>query len=88
MTATEQAVTESRVHEPALHVGEGVKSGSVRSHVRRLAVSDTAVIVASVAIAQLARFGTVPATLCSEVLVYSYTAVSARCPCFEAAKLE
>ena len=77
LTATEQPVTESRVHEPALHVGEGIKSGWLRSHVRRLAASDAAVIVASVAIAQLARFGTVPATFRTEALVYSYTAVSA-----------
>jgi FlaA1/EpsC-like NDP-sugar epimerase len=42
-----------------------------------LAVTDAGVIVISVAIAQFARFGTDPATLPSEILVYSYTAVSA-----------
>ena len=47
------------------------------AYVRRLAVTDAGAIVASVAIAQLVRFGTDPATFRSEVLVYSYTAVSA-----------
>ena len=70
------ASVEPRV-EPPSHNGESVKSGWAPSYVRRLAVTDAAVIVTSVAIAQFARFGTDPATLPSEVLMYSYTAVSA-----------
>jgi exopolysaccharide biosynthesis polyprenyl glycosylphosphotransferase len=42
-----------------------------------LALTDAGAIGASVAIAQLVRFGTDPATFHSEVVVYSYTAVSA-----------
>jgi hypothetical protein len=62
--------------EPVSHLGEGAKSASRRRYVRRLAVTDAAVTVTSVGIAQFARFGTDPATLTSEVLMHSYTAVS------------
>jgi hypothetical protein len=62
--------------EPVSHPGLGAKSGSSRRYVRRLAVTDAAVIVTSVGIAQFGRFGTDPATLTSEVLMHSYTAVS------------
>ena len=77
LTALEQAVVGSRVLEPGSHISQSVKSGWPRTYVRRLAVTDAAAIIASVAIAQLVRFGTDPATFRSEVLVYSYTAVSA-----------
>ena len=77
MTALEQAVVGSRVLEPGSHISQSVKSGWPRTYVRRLAVTDAAAIIASVAIAQLVRFGTDPATFGTEVLVYSYTAVSA-----------
>jgi FlaA1/EpsC-like NDP-sugar epimerase len=40
-------------------------------------VTDAGVVVSSIAIAQLVRFGTDPATFHSEVVVYSYTAASA-----------
>jgi exopolysaccharide biosynthesis polyprenyl glycosylphosphotransferase len=77
LTALEQSVVGSRVIEPGSHISQSVKSGWTGRYVRRLAVTDATAIVASVAIAQLLRFGTDPATLHSEVLVYSYTAVSA-----------
>ena len=77
MTALEQAVVGSRVLEPGSHISQSVKSGWPRTYVRRLAATDAAAIIASVAIAQLVRFGTDPATFRSEVLAYSYTAVSA-----------
>jgi exopolysaccharide biosynthesis polyprenyl glycosylphosphotransferase len=77
LTATEQAVPGTRILEPATQFSDGVNSGWTSSYVRRLAVTDAAVIVTAVAIAQLARFGTDPATFRSESLVYSYTAVSA-----------
>src|SRR5687767_14704494 len=77
LTALEQAAVGSRVLEPGGQVSQGVKSSWTRTYVRRLAVTDAAVIFASVAIAQLVRFGTAPATFPSEVMVYSYTAVSA-----------
>ena len=77
MTALEQAAVGSRVLEPGSQISQGVKSSWTRTYVRRLAVTDAAVIFASVAIAQLIRFGTAPATFPSEVMVYSYTAVSA-----------
>ena len=77
LTALEQAVVGSRVLEPGSHFSQSVKSGWPRTYVRRLAVTDAAAIIASVAIAQLVRFGTDPATFRSEVLAYSYTAVSA-----------
>jgi hypothetical protein len=69
-------VVGTRVLEPASHLGERVRSGWRRSYVRRLAITDAAVIVTSVGVAQFARFGTDPATLTSEVLIHSYTAVS------------
>jgi len=77
LTALEQAAVGSRVLEPGSQISQGVKSSWTRTYVRRLAVTDAAVIFASVAIAQLIRFGTAPATFPSEVMVYSYTAVSA-----------
>jgi FlaA1/EpsC-like NDP-sugar epimerase len=77
LTAVKRAVAETRVLEPATHVSEGVKPGWTRSYIRRLAVTDAVAILASITIAQLVRFGADPATLRSEVLVYSYTAVSA-----------
>jgi hypothetical protein len=70
------AVVGTRV-EPPGQINEGVRSGSAGSYVRRLAVTDAVVILTSVAIGQFARFGTDRATLRSEVLVYSYTAISA-----------
>jgi exopolysaccharide biosynthesis polyprenyl glycosylphosphotransferase len=77
LTATEQAVPGTRILEPATQLNEGVNSGWASWHVRRLALTDAAVIVASVAVAQFARFGVDPATLRSEVLAYSYVGVSA-----------
>ena len=77
MTAAKLAAARSRLVEPDSHVSEGVKSGWARTYVRRLALTDAGAIVSSVAIAQFARFGTDPATFRSEVLVYSYTAISA-----------
>jgi exopolysaccharide biosynthesis polyprenyl glycosylphosphotransferase len=73
---TGRSVVGTHVQERANHLGEGVKSCWRQTYVRRLAVTDAAVIVTSVAIAQFARFGTDPATLTSEVLMHSYTAVS------------
>jgi exopolysaccharide biosynthesis polyprenyl glycosylphosphotransferase len=77
LTALEEAVVGSRVLEPGTNISQRVKSGWTRTYVHRLAVTDAAAIVASVAIAQLARFGTDPVMFHTEVLAYSYTAVSA-----------
>ena len=77
MTALEHAAVGSRIPEPTTHVSESVQPEWARSYVRRLAVTDACAIVVSVAIAQLVRFGTDPATLRSQILAYSYTAVSA-----------
>src|SRR5687768_12111625 len=77
LTALEQAVVGSRVHEPGSPLSQSVKAGWPRNYVRRLAATDAGAIIASVAIGQLVRFGTDPATFRSEVLAYSYTAVSA-----------
>jgi exopolysaccharide biosynthesis polyprenyl glycosylphosphotransferase len=71
-----QTVVGPWVIEPSGHIGDGVKSAWRRTYVQRLAVTDAIVIVASVATAQFVRFGTDSATLSSEVLMYSYTAVS------------
>ena len=76
MTAVEQAVAATRAFEPADRVSEGVKSRWTRSYVRRLAVTDAGALAASLAIAQLVRFGTDPATLRSDSMMHSYTAVS------------
>jgi exopolysaccharide biosynthesis polyprenyl glycosylphosphotransferase len=67
----------SRVAEPTTRLSDGFRPSWTRSYARRLALTDAAAIVGSVAIAQLVRFGADPATLSSEVVVYSYTAVSA-----------
>jgi hypothetical protein len=56
-------VVGTRILEPASHLREGVKPGWRRSYARRLAVTDTAVIVSSVGIDQFARFGTDSSTL-------------------------
>jgi exopolysaccharide biosynthesis polyprenyl glycosylphosphotransferase len=77
LTALDHAVVRSPILEPATHVSESVQPGWARSYVRRLAFTDACAIVVSVAIAQLMRFGTDPATLRSQIMVYSYTAVSA-----------
>ena len=77
MTALAQAVAGSRVVEPTTRVSDGFRPSWTRSYAGRLAVTDAVAIVGSVAIAQLVRFGADPATLSSEVVVYSYTAVSA-----------
>jgi exopolysaccharide biosynthesis polyprenyl glycosylphosphotransferase len=77
LTALEQAVGGSQVLAPTTPVSEDFKPNWTRSYARRLAITDGVAIVGSVAIAQLVRFGADPATLRSEVLVYSYTAVSA-----------
>ena len=73
---TRQTVVGPWVIEPSGHIGEGVKSAWRRTYVHRLAVTDALVIVASVATAQFVRFGTNSATLSSELLMHSYTAVS------------
>jgi hypothetical protein len=77
LTALEQAAVGSRVLEPGSHISQSVTSSWTSAYVRRVAVTDAAAIVASVGIAQLVRFGTDPATFWSDVMVYSYTAVSA-----------
>ena len=77
MTALEHAAVGPQVLEPATRVSESVKPGWARSYIRRLAVTDACAIVVSVAVAQLVRFGADLATFRSEMLVYSYTAVSA-----------
>jgi hypothetical protein len=77
LTAMERAIAEPRVLEPTSKVSHGIKSSWASRQSRRLTATDAAVIITSVAIAQFARFGTDPATFRSEVLVYSYTAVSA-----------
>jgi exopolysaccharide biosynthesis polyprenyl glycosylphosphotransferase len=76
LTALEQAVAGSRVLAPRTRVSEGFKPTWTRSYARRLAVTDATAIVGSVAIAQLVRFGADPATFGSDVVMYSYTAVS------------
>jgi exopolysaccharide biosynthesis polyprenyl glycosylphosphotransferase len=77
LTALEQPVVRSGVLEPTTRISEGYGSSWTRSYARRLAVNDAAVIVISVGTAQLVRFGADPATSHSEVVVYSYPAVSA-----------
>jgi hypothetical protein len=77
LTALEQATVSSRVLEPTTGVGEGSRPRWMGSYIRRLTVTDAVAIVGSVAIAQLVRFGADPATLSSEVVVSSRTAVSA-----------
>jgi exopolysaccharide biosynthesis polyprenyl glycosylphosphotransferase len=79
LTALEQTVvgTPVSVPEPSSHTDKSVKPHWARPYVRRVTLTDAAAIIASVAIAQLVRFGTDPATFPSEVLMYSYTAVSA-----------
>jgi exopolysaccharide biosynthesis polyprenyl glycosylphosphotransferase len=77
LTALEQAVVGSRVVEPTTPVGEGSKPSWTRVYARHLAVTDAVAIVGSVAIAQLVRFGVDPARFSSDLVVYSYTAVSA-----------
>jgi exopolysaccharide biosynthesis polyprenyl glycosylphosphotransferase len=77
LTALEQAVAGSDVLAPTTRVSEGFKPNWTRSYARRLALTDAGAIVVSVALAQLVRFGADPATLRSELVVYSYTAVSA-----------
>jgi exopolysaccharide biosynthesis polyprenyl glycosylphosphotransferase len=77
LTALNKAVAGSRVLEPITGISEGFTASWTRSYVRRLAVSDAVAIVGSIAVAQLVRFGADPATLRSELVVYSYTAVSA-----------
>ena len=77
MTATEQVIPGTQILETATQFREGINSSWASGYVHRLALTDAAVIITSVAIAQFARFGTDPATFRSEVLVYSYTAVSA-----------
>jgi transposase len=77
LTALEQVVARSQVFAATTRVSEGFKPNWTRSYARRLAVTDAAAIVGSVAMAQLVRFGADSATLRSGVAVYSYTAVSA-----------
>jgi hypothetical protein len=72
LTAVERAIAEPQVLEPTTQVSHGIKSGRASRHVRRLAVTDAAVIITSAAIAQFARFGTDPATFRSEVNCYSH----------------
>jgi hypothetical protein len=77
LTATEQAVPSTRILGHATQYSETSNSGWASSHVRRLTVTDAAVIVTTVAITWLARFGIDPATFRPKSLVYSYAAVSA-----------
>ena len=63
-------------HEPVAITGQTTKLSWTRAYVRRLAVTDAAAIVASVATAQLVRFGTDPARFHSQMSHYSYTLVS------------
>jgi exopolysaccharide biosynthesis polyprenyl glycosylphosphotransferase len=77
LTAVEHAVAEARLPQPVPHIGQSAQAGWPGAYVRRLALTDAGAIGASVAIAQLVRFGTDPARFHSEVVVYSYTAVSA-----------
>jgi exopolysaccharide biosynthesis polyprenyl glycosylphosphotransferase len=77
LTALEQPVARSGVLEPTTRISEGYGPSWTRRYARRLAVSDAAVIVLSVAIAQLVRFGADPAMFPSDGVMYSYTAVSA-----------
>ncbi len=72
MTALEQSIV-----EPRTRVSEGFRPKWTPIYARRLAVTDLLAIVVAVATAQLVRFGANPATFRSEVVVYSYTAVSA-----------
>ena len=77
MTAIEHVVSAARAAEPAAEVRRVARSTWSTSYVRRLAATDALAIVASVALAQLVRFGTDPATLQSELPNYSYSIVSA-----------
>lgn len=76
MTAIEQVIAPARVSEPVAITGQTTKPIWTRAYIRRLAVTDAAAIVASVATAQLVRFGTDPARLHSQMSHYSYTLVS------------
>ena len=53
LTALEQGAIGSQVLEPGGQISKGIKSGWTRTHVRRLAATDAAAIVASVVVAQL-----------------------------------
>jgi exopolysaccharide biosynthesis polyprenyl glycosylphosphotransferase len=77
LTAVERAVAEPRLVKATTQASHRIKSGWASRHIRRLAATDAAVIITSVAIAQFARFGADPATFHAEDLAYSYTAVSA-----------
>jgi exopolysaccharide biosynthesis polyprenyl glycosylphosphotransferase len=76
LSAIEQAVADARVLQTATQASPGSKSAWARTYVRRLALTDAGAIVTCVSLAQLLRFGTDPATLKSEVSVFSYTLVS------------
>jgi hypothetical protein len=55
LTATEQAILATRILGPTTQFSESTSSGWASSQLRRLAVSDAAVILTTVAIAQLGR---------------------------------
>jgi exopolysaccharide biosynthesis polyprenyl glycosylphosphotransferase len=77
LTVVERAIAEPRVVAATTQASHRIRSGWASRHIRRLAATDAAVIIASVGIAQFVRFGTDSAPFPSEVLAYSYTAVSA-----------
>jgi len=76
LTAIQQAVADAHVFDTVPRASQAGKSGWTSTYVRRLAITDAAAVFASVSIAQLMRFGTDPATLKSELSLYSYTLVS------------
>ena len=77
MTALEQALARTRVFELDGRTRPSAESAWTGTYVRRLILTDAAAIAASVAIAQIVRFGADPAPFGSEVPANSYTAVSA-----------
>jgi hypothetical protein len=77
LTALEQALAGTRVFDLGGRIRPSAESAWTGTYVRRLILTDAAAITASVAIAQIVRFGADPAPFGSEVPANSYTAVSA-----------
>jgi exopolysaccharide biosynthesis polyprenyl glycosylphosphotransferase len=76
LTALDRIAAPLQVLDPVASSGQAVRQPWIRGYLRRLAITDAAVILGSVAAAQLVRFGTDQATLVSRLSPYSYTLVS------------
>ncbi len=76
LTAIEQVISPAPGPELVAITDQTTKPNWTRAYIRRLAVTDAAAIVASVATAELVRFGADPARLHSQMSQYSYTLVS------------